>query len=290
MKKQVIIATIAALAIFAMACGKSEKAAINDNSNMTTENQQWKTMGATEISLNEIDPGVKRFVETNFPKTVILNCHKKQQSYTVKLEDQTCINFDSTFVWIKVKCKNSTIYNAVPSSVVPSHIADYLTSRFPDNHICEIEKTHYGWEIEMDNNQEIRFGTDLNLIEGGKNYLDNPEIKAFVKSHFPLADIRLAQQFDNKIEVKLTDNTELAFDLDLNWTDIDCEDATIYKCVPTQFVCRSLEDFITSYFPYEQVVEVEKRTDGSWEIELSNTFEFKFDKDFNLIEFDNKTE
>ena len=77
MKKQVIIATIAALAIFAMACGKSEKAAINDNSNMTTENQQWKTMG--EISLNEIDPGVKRFVETNFPKTVILNCHKNSR-------------------------------------------------------------------------------------------------------------------------------------------------------------------------------------------------------------------
>ena len=276
MKKQVIIATIAALAIFAMACGKSEKAAINDNSNMTTENQQWKTMGVTEISLNEIDPGIKRFVEANFPKTEILNCHKKQQSYTVKLEDQTCINFDSTFVWIKVKCKNSTIYNAVPSSVVPSHIADYLTNHFPDNHISEIEKTHYGWEIEMDNNQEIRFGTDLNLIEGGKSYLDNPEIKAFVKSHFPLADIRL--------------DTELAFDLDLNWTNIDCEDATIYKCVPTQFVCRSLEDFVTSYFPYEQVVEVEKRTDDRWEIELSNTFEFKFDKDFNLIEFDNKTE
>ena len=79
MKKQVIIATIAALAIFAMACGKSEKAAINDNSNMTTENQQWKTMGVTEISLNEIDPGVKRFVETNFPKTVILNCHKNSR-------------------------------------------------------------------------------------------------------------------------------------------------------------------------------------------------------------------
>lgn len=142
----------------------------------------------------------------------------------------------------------------------------------------------------MDNNQEIRFGTDLNVIEGGKSYLDNSEIKSFVKSHFPLADIRLAQQFDDKIEVKLTDNTELAFDLDLNWTNIDCEDATIYKCVPTQFVCRSLEDFVTSYFPYEQLVEVEKRTDDSWEIELSNTFEFKFDKDFNLFEFDNKTE
>lgn len=290
MKKQVIIATFAALAFFATACGKSEKAATNDNTTMTTENQQWKKKDITEISLSEIDPQIKLFVETNFPEADILNCHKTQKSYKVKLDDQTSIQFDSAFVWTKVKCKKSTVYKAIPNSIVPAPIAAYLTSLLPDNHICEIEKTNYGWEIEMDDNQEIRFGTELNVIEGGNSYLDNPEIRTFVKSHFPLADIRSAQQFENKIEVKLSDNTELAFDLDLNWTDIDCEDATVYHCVPAQFVSRPLEDFVTSYFPYNQIVEVEKRIDGGWEIEMNNTFEFKFDKDFNLIEFDDKTE
>jgi len=289
MKKQLFIATFAALALIATACGKKLGAANNDTTPTTSADQKWEVKEvSTIIDHKDISPEILKFVETHFPKTSISDCQKTEGLYKVSLDDKTCIEFSKKFEWTKVKCENSTIYRTVPESIVPKEIAAYVAENIPHKSIVEVEKTNFGWEIELDDSQEIRLDSKFNVIQGGKSYLDCPEINAFVATYFPKAKIRTAQQFEDEIEVKLTDNTEIGFYLNLDWKNIDCEDAIIYVSVPTELVPEPITTFVKSNYVHNHIEEIGKEPKGGWEIELDNKLEFKFDSKYNLTGIDDK--
>ena len=289
MKKQLFIATFAALALIATACGKKLGAANNDTTPTTSADQKWEVKEvSTIIEHKDISPEILKFVETHFPKTSISDCQKTEGLYKVSLDDKTSIEFSPKFEWTKVKCENSTIYRTVPESIVPMEIAAYVAENLPHKSIVEVEKTSFGWEIELDDSQEIRLDSKFNVIQGGKSYLDCPEINAFVATYFPKAKIRTAQQFEDEIEVKLTDNTEIGFYLNLDWKNIDCEDAIIYVSVPTELVPEPITTFVKSNYVHNHIEEIGKEPKGGWEIELDNKLEFKFDGKYNLTSIDDK--
>jgi hypothetical protein len=289
MKKQLFITTFAALALIATACGKKLGAANNDTTPTTSADQKWEVKEvSTIIEHKDISPEILKFVETHFPKTSISDCQKTEGLYKVSLDDKTSIEFSPKFEWTKVKCENSTIYRTVPESIVPMEIAAYVAENLPHKSIVEVEKTSFGWEIELDDSQEIRLDSKFNVIQGGKSYLDCPEINAFVATYFPKAKIRTAQQFEDEIEVKLTDNTEIGFYLNLDWKNIDCEDAIIYVSVPTELVPEPITTFVKSNYVHNHIEEIGKEPKGGWEIELDNKLEFKFDGKYNLTSIDDK--
>lgn len=289
MKKQLFIATFAALALIATACGKKLGAANNDTTPTTSADQKWEVKEvSTIIDHKDISPEILKFVETHFPKTSISDCQKTEGLYKVSLDDKTSIEFSQKFEWTKVKCENSTIYRTVPESIVPKEIAAYVAENLPHKSIVEVEKTSFGWEIELDDSQEIRLDSKFNVIQGGKSYLDCPEINAFVATYFPKAKIRTAQQFEDEIEVKLTDNTEIGFYLNLDWKNIDCEDAIIYVSVPTELVPEPITTFVKNNYVHNHIEEIGKEPKGGWEIELDNKLEFKFDGKYNLTSIDDK--
>jgi len=289
MKKQLFIATFAALALIATACGKKLGAANNDTTPTTSADQKWEVKEvSTIIDHKDISPEILKFVETHFPKTSISDCQKTEGLYKVSLDDKTSIEFSQKFEWTKVKCENSTIYRTIPESIVPKEIATYVAENLPYKSIVEVEKTSFGWEIELDDSQEIRLDSKFNVIQGGKSYLDCPEINAFVATYFPKAKIRTAQQFEDEIEVKLTDNTEIGFYLNLDWKNIDCEDAIIYVSVPTELVPEPITTFVKSNYVHNHIEEIGKEPKGGWEIELDNKLEFKFDGKYNLTDIDDK--
>lgn len=289
MKKQLFIATFAALALIATACGKKLGAANNDTTPTTSADQKWEVKEvSTIIEHKDISPEILKFVETHFPKTSISDCQKTEGLYKVSLDDKTSIEFSPKFEWTKVKCENSTIYRTVPESIVPKEIAAYVAENLPHKSIVEVEKTSFGWEIELDDSQEIRLDPKFNVIQGGKSYLDCPEINAFVATYFPKAKIRTAQQFEDEIEVKLTDNTEIGFYLNLDWKNIDCEDAIIYVSVPTELVPEPITTFVKNNYVHNHIEEIGKEPKGGWEIELDNKLEFKFDGKYNLTGIDDK--
>ena len=300
MKRLSVIATIAALALFVTACGKENGAATNE---ITTERaaasqQQWETEEAGfAVDFSEIDPNILLFVETHFPQTSIYNCHQTQHYYKVKLSDQTKLKFNHSFEWIEVDCEHSTIYGIVPASIVPEQITDYVTTNFPNNHIDQIEKENYGWEIELNNDHEIKFDHDFNVISGGGNggggngggnNSNYPEINTFVSTYFPQAGIRKVERDGNKYEVELTDNTEIDFNLGFEWKKIDCDDSNVYGSVPTELVPVQITDYVTANFPNKHIDSIEKKNNGGWEIELSNGYEISFDANFNVTEIDDK--
>lgn len=290
MKKQLIIVTFAALALIMTACGKNLGAANNDNNTpKTSTDQKWNVKEVSTIIDNkDISPEILKFVETHFPKTSISKCQKTEQLYKVSLDDKTSLEFSKKFEWTKVKCENSTIYKTVPESIVPKEIAAYVAENMPHKFIVEVEKTAFGWEIELDDSQEIRLDSKFNVLPAGKSYLNCPEIQTFVATHFPKAKIRSAQQFENEIEVKLTDNTEINFYLNLDWKNIDCEDAFIYATVPAELVPEHITTFVKKNYVHNHIQEIERGPQGGWEIELDNKLEFQFDSKYNLTGIDNK--
>ena len=300
MKRLSVIATIAALALIVTACGKENGAATNENMERAAVNQQqWEVEEAgVSVDYSEIAPEIMMFVETHFPQTGIYNCHQTQHYYKVKLNDQTKLKFNHSLEWIEVDCEHSAIYGIVPSSIVPEQITDYVTANFPNNHIDQIEKKNNGnWEIELDNDHEIKFDANFNVISGGGNggggngggnNSNYPEINTFVDTYFPLTSIKNVKLDGNEYEVKLNDKTEIEFNLSFEWKSIDCEKSQVYNSVPAELVPAEITAYVTANYPNTLIEQIEKKHNGGWEIELSNGLEITFDSNFNVTEIDYK--
>ena len=81
--------------------------------------------------------------------------------YEVTYTDRTEVDFNPQGEWTSVECK----YNAVPASVVPPQIAEYVAkSNFPGQIIKKIERNSYTWEIELSGGLEIKFDMNFNVI------------------------------------------------------------------------------------------------------------------------------
>jgi hypothetical protein len=281
------------MAFIVMACGKQTGTATDETALARTsqsQNQYEMEEAGMPVEYSEINPAIMLFVETHFEQTSIHNCQITQHYYKVKLNDGTKLRFTHSFEWIKINCEKSTIYGIVPESIVPEQITAYVTANFPNNHIDEIDKETFGWEIELNNDCEIKFDHDFNVINGGNNGGGNggnnnnyPEINTFVETYFPQTTIRTAHQDGNEIDVKLADGTDIDFYLNFDWQSIDCDESTVYGIVPTELVPQQITDYVTANFPNNHIDQIEKKNNGNWEIELNNDREIKFDSNFNVI-------
>ena len=241
-------------------------------------------------------PEINTFVDTYFPQVSIRKVERDGNKYEVELTDNTDIDFNLSFEWKKIDCDESNVYGSVPAELVPVQITDYVTANFPNNHIDQIEKKYYGWDVELNNDHEIKFDSNFNVISGGGNggggngggnNSNYPEINTFVDTYFPQASIRKVERDGNKYEVELTDNTDIDFNLSFEWKKIDCDDSNIYGSVPTELVPMQITDYVTTNFPGKHIDSIEKKYNG-WEIELSNGLEITFDANFNVTGFDDK--
>ena len=53
----------------------------------------------------------------------------------------------------QVECKDSQ----VPAAIVPAKIASYVTEKYPDSRIVEIDRDLRGYEIELSNDVKLKF-------------------------------------------------------------------------------------------------------------------------------------
>lgn len=299
MKKLALI-LIVAMACISTACTKSSATPSDVVSKAASNQNQLEAIQF--VNETDIDPAIMQFVMTHFPQTSVLNCHMTQHLYKVRLNDRTQLEFTHSYEWSKVDCEHSTIYTFVPASIVPEAITAYVTTNFPNNFIEEIEKKAFGWEVELNNDRELKFDTNFNVINGGGNggggnggggngggtSSNYPEINTFVETYFPQVGIRSARQDGNEIEVKLTDKTEIEFNLNFEWKSIDCEKGQVYGSVPTDLVPAQITAYVATNFAGQTIESIEKKHNGGWEIELNNGLEITFDANFNVIEIDDK--
>lgn len=86
----------------------------------------------------------------------------------------------------------------------------------------------------------------------------------------------------SEYEVVMTDGTEITFDRDGNWKDVE---VNVSKSVPDAFVPASVSKYVKTAQSGQRIVGIEKGRSG-YEIELSNGVEMKFDKEGNFLKYD----
>lgn len=86
----------------------------------------------------------------------------------------------------------------------------------------------------------------------------------------------------DQYEVILTDGTEVTFDRQGNWKDIE---TAINKSVPKSMVPEEIRKYVSKVQPGTKIVGIEKESRG-YEVELSNGVEMRFDRQCNFVKYE----
>ena len=107
----------------------------------------------------------------------------------------------------------------------------------------------------------------------------------FIKKHFSDSSIALAKMesgfFSKSYDVIFTNGNKAEFDKKGEWKEIDCK----YSQVPTGIIPTAIQNYVNKQYPNTKVLKIEK-DDRGYEVKLSNGWELKFDKKFNVIDID----
>lgn len=114
------------------------------------------------------------------------------------------------------------------------------------------------------------------------NQLPN-KAQTFIKKHFANHKVAFVKM-DKKIlnsdyDVILANGNKLEFDKNGEWTDLDCRRGG----VPAKTVPSAIKKFVKTKHPNATIVSLERDHD-SYEVKLSNAWEIKFDKQFNVTD------
>jgi len=108
----------------------------------------------TPIPVDQLPASVKEFVKLNFEGRTIIYAEKDWNSYECRLDDGSKLEFTKKGEWKKVDCKTK----AVPEALIPATITAYVNANFAGNLITKIEKERYGYDIELSNDLDLKFG------------------------------------------------------------------------------------------------------------------------------------
>lgn len=115
------------------------------------------------IPVSQLPKGAVEFIEKTFPTLKIVYAEKERDGrikYEVHLSDGTEIKFGSNSDWYKIDSK----YGEVPEELVPSPILEYVKTNFSGGKLTKIEKKRFGYEVEVNDNIDIRFNHQGILI------------------------------------------------------------------------------------------------------------------------------
>lgn len=86
----------------------------------------------------------------------------------------------------------------------------------------------------------------------------------------------------SEYEVTLSDGSEITFDRDGNWKDVE---TNVSKAVPAKVVPSAISNFVGKNHPGQKVVGIEKDR-GGYEVTLTNGIDIKFDKQCKFKRYD----
>ena len=77
-------------------------------------------------------------------------------SYDVVLKGDVKVEFNRSGEWTSVDCEHSR----VPNGVLPRGVLDYVSKRFAEAYVVEIEKGLMGYEVKLSNDIDLEFDKD----------------------------------------------------------------------------------------------------------------------------------
>ena len=107
----------------------------------------------------------------------------------------------------------------------------------------------------------------------------------FVNKNFTDAKVAYAKMdkeiFGTTNDVVFINGDGLEFDKNGEWLEISCKHST----VPVDVIPAQIKQFVSTNYPDVTYRKIERDRD-SYEVKLSNFWEIKFDKNFNVIDMD----
>lgn len=85
----------------------------------------------------------------------------------------------------------------------------------------------------------------------------------------------------SEYEVIYTDRTEVDFESNGEWSSVERK----YAAVPAAIVPVQIADYVKKSFAGESIRKID-RDKYTWEVELSNGLEIRFDRNFQVIDID----
>ncbi len=109
------------------------------------------------ISFDKLPEKAQQFIKQHFGDKVVSSVRQDTDwlggDYDVRFVDGAEISFRHNGEWDDVECKDSQ----VPAAIVPEKIASYVTEKYPDSRIVEIDRDLRGYEIELSNDVKLKF-------------------------------------------------------------------------------------------------------------------------------------
>ncbi|MDL2241709.1 PepSY-like domain-containing protein [Bacteroidales bacterium OttesenSCG-928-L03] len=117
------------------------------------------------ISFDQLPRQAQTFVQEHFSDKEVSFAKMERdfftKSYEVILIDGSKIEFDKHGDWESIDCRKEEI----PQAIVPQEILRYVKDKHPTRFIIEIERERKHYEIQLDNEIEIKFNTKFEVIE-----------------------------------------------------------------------------------------------------------------------------
>ena len=117
------------------------------------------------ITVDALPSAAKEFLASTFAqqKVVAATVDKGtfDDEYKVLLSDGTQIEFDRNGNWESIKHKGG----ALPVSVVPRQIVDFVQQRFDGAKITKIERDNGTYEVDLQGGVDLRFDKKFNCTE-----------------------------------------------------------------------------------------------------------------------------
>ena len=104
------------------------------------------------VTFQQLPQKAQQFINTHFKGVEFLSA-TVDDDYEVYLANGTKVEFTLQGEWKEVKCPGS----AVPTAIVPAAITKYVKAQFPNSIIVKIDKKYGGYDVELNNDMELKF-------------------------------------------------------------------------------------------------------------------------------------
>lgn len=111
------------------------------------------------VTFAQLPQKAQQFITKHFSGVEFLSA-TMDDDYEVYLANGTKVEFTLQGDWKEVKCPGS----AVPATIVPPAITKYVKTKFPNNTIVKIDKKYGGYDVELNNDMELKFDKNGNFL------------------------------------------------------------------------------------------------------------------------------
>ncbi|WP_291530000.1 PepSY-like domain-containing protein [Bacteroides sp. UBA939] len=108
------------------------------------------------VSIDKLPTTAQTFIQTHFPAQEATRIEKDRDSYDVYLANGVSIDFTKSGDWDDVDCRGQEMPASI-IALIPEAISAYVAEHYPNQFISEINKEHFGYEIDLNNYIELEF-------------------------------------------------------------------------------------------------------------------------------------